>query len=90
MKKIEPLVTEKYDFENRDKTILFNFWEYRDFDAKNKPNELPSKCYSPGRDFLNKTSMKAINPVVNGECSRFQWSKNTKILLVLKNLDVQT
>ena len=67
MKKIEPLVTEKYDFENRDKTILFNFWEYRDFDAKNKPNELPSKCYSPGRDFLNKTSMKAINPVVNGE-----------------------
>ena len=43
MEEMKPAVTEKYKFEYRDRSITktpLNFWDYRDFDAKKKLNEL--------------------------------------------------
>ena len=64
MEEIKPVVTEKYDFENRDesKTIKtpFNFWDYRDFDVKIKLNDFSIKSYSPTLDFWIETLMKRI------------------------------
>ena len=43
MEEIKPVITEKYDSEYRDKSssrkTLFNLWENRDFDAKDKLHE---------------------------------------------------
>ena len=66
MEKIKPVVTEKYDFEYRDKSIIIitpvTFRDYRDFDAKNT-HEFSIKSYSLRVDVLMETLMKEIKSV---------------------------
>ena len=70
MVEIKPVVTEKYDFEYRKKSIkttVFSFRDYRDFDATNNLKNFPIKSSSPGLGFLIKTLLKEIKPVVTQE-----------------------
>ena len=53
MEEVGLVVTAKYDFECRDKSVTpFNFWNYRDFNAKNILNDFSIKSFSPGVDSL--------------------------------------
>ena len=68
---MERMVTEKYDCEYRDESVitLFIFCDYRDFNAKNKLNEFSSKSCSPSIDFSVETLMKKIKVVVTEKMS---------------------
>ena len=68
MEEIKPIVTELYEFESRDKSIIievFDFLDYRDFDARNKLNEFFIKSCSPRVASLFEKLMKNIKPVVS-------------------------
>ena len=67
MEEIKPVVTERYDFEYRDKSILitsFSFWYWLYFDAKNYLIEIPKQFSSLSVAFLIATLMMEIKPVI--------------------------
>ena len=67
MEKIRLVVTEKYDFEYQDKSLIkrrFDFWDYRNFEAKKNMTELFFKSRSHNINSLIETFMIKLNPLI--------------------------
>ena len=82
MNEIKPVVIERFDLEYRNKSkfiTLFDFWDYRDFDAKNKLIEFLLKHCFPPVDFTADTLLKEVKPVVTEE-KKYEYRHKLKLI----------